>query len=261
MGREAEGFGSYTIVCDDPYHRMCSARFGPYFGKYRVVRLAQENGWYVSDDHYACPNCIELHRITVNRKVVNGSMTREEADESGDPFTAAFVAMIFGGDPLTAGLITMFTGSTPLGVIVGIMAGDRLDKRVMEEAQLTFGGGETSGGGAGGTFEETPTPACSVENVEAGVPDAPSPMVCEPTSPVCEREEIGEVPVCEREDTQGLPVIVDPFAPKEESGETDEIGGESERFIPAETGDGETTEVHEEIAAADTSDTGSDTSY
>ncbi len=182
MALNKVSFGKYTVNCDDPYHRGCSEQAGPYFGQGHAQRVAEDAGWYLSEDtgKDACPTCMQLHQMTVDKKVANGSMTRDEADNSGDPFTAAFIAMALGGDPLTAGLTTMFTGSTSLGIIAGIMAGDH-DKSNSQTDQYQVGdGGRSGGAGAGASFDSCPPNQVSPDQ---SVPDS----------------------------TQGLPIIADPF--------------------------------------------------
>lgn len=191
MSRETEGFSRYTVICDDPYHRGCREQFGPYFGQDRVGRIAKENGWYISEEtgKYACPNCSGLHERVVTERVVAGRMTREEADNSGDPFTAAFIAMALGGDPLTAGLTTWFTGSTPLGVIVGIMAGDHGSGQVTEE-RFVPGGGEVGGAGASGSFEGDTKPPVESE-VKPETAES-LPLIAEPFAAETPRSESAE---------------------------------------------------------------------
>ena len=116
-------------------------------------------------------------------------MTRDEADNSGDPFTAVFIAMVLGGDPLTAGLTTMFTGSTSLGVIAGIMAGDH-DKSNTQSDQYQVGDGGASGGaGAGASFDSQSNQVVSDQQIQ--------------------------------DSTQALPVIADPFSAQSTLQDTD----------------------------------------
>lgn len=167
MSLENASFGRWKLVCDDPYRRGCCEEYGPAFGEERTVRLAQEDGWYVSEEtgQHSCPTCTGLHNRVLRKKVENRSMTREECYESGDPFTAAFLAMAFGGDPSTAMLTTMFTGSTPLGVIASIIAEHNPDPQATE-SPFTPGETDFGGGGAGGSWAEPTTsePQNLIEN-------------------------------------------------------------------------------------------------
>ncbi|KKT29102.1 hypothetical protein A3G55_01100 [Candidatus Giovannonibacteria bacterium RIFCSPLOWO2_12_FULL_44_25] len=219
MALKNEGFGRYAVVCDDPYRRGCGEQVGPYFGHNRAVRIAEESKWYVSEatDKHSCPTCMGLHGMTVEKKLANGSMTREEADNSSDPFTAAFIAMAFGGDPLTAGLITMFTGSTSLGIIAGIMAGDHTTHS--EEKPFEEGGGQFGGGGASAAFDDPQTNP-NISNVPENVSEK-----------------------AEETTQQGSPVIVDPFESRQELNESEasqpDVKAESETFQPlADSSDG-----------------------
>lgn len=213
MALQKVSFGKYTVTCDDPYHRGCSEQLGPYFGQGHAQRLAEDAGWYLSKDtgKDACPTCMQLHQMTLDKKVENRSMTRDEADNSGDPFTAAFIAMALGGDPLTAGLTTMFTGSTSLGVIAGIIAGDH-DKSSHQVDQYQVGDGGASGGaGAGASFD-------AQFNQPATDQSAP-------------------------DNIQSLPVIADPFSSQTVPPNTDSpITVESTEFSPPTTVDTPTEE-------------------
>ncbi len=214
MALNKVSFGKYTVTCDDPYHRGCSEQAGPYFGQGHAQRVAEDAGWYLSDDtgKDACPTCMQLHQMTVGKKVANGSMTRDEADNSGDPFTAAFIAMALGGDPLTAGLTTMFTGSTSLGVIAGIMAGDH-DKSNSQTDQYQVGDGGASGGaGAGASFDGQPSqvsPDQPVPDSTQSLPVIAEPFVAQTTS------QDGDVPGNAKDPGDDSPAVAE--APAEDS--------------------------------------------
>ncbi len=160
MGFKSKGFGRYAVVCDDPQCKGCTEEFGSCFGQNRTKDQAYENGWYYSEatGKYACPSCIGLHRKElefckdkIEKRVSDGSLTREQVDNAGDPFMAAIIAMALGGDPLIAMGATMLSGSTALGIMAGVMFGD--DKSPQEE-RFEGRGGEFGGGGTTATFDE-----------------------------------------------------------------------------------------------------------
>ncbi len=186
MGFESKGFGRHVVVCDDPQHKGCKAEFGPLFGQNRIARLAEEQGWYCSEatGNYACPECIGLHRKEletfkdkIEKRVSDGSLTREQADNAGDPFVAAMIAMALGGDPWIAMGATMLSGSTALGIMAGVMFGDG-DKSPQEE-RLEGQGGEFGGGGATAAYEEKGDQLPSSMEEKAQEP----PVIAEPFEP------------------------------------------------------------------------------
>ena len=69
MALQKVSFGKYAVTCDDPYHRGCSEKAGPYFGQGHAQRMAEGSGWYLSDDtgKDACPTCLQLHQMTVDK--------------------------------------------------------------------------------------------------------------------------------------------------------------------------------------------------
>lgn len=140
MPLESHTFGRYSVVCDDPYHRGCKEEIGPYFGEERVGRKAIDEGWFKSAEtgNYACPHCMRHHRVRVAERIHDEEMNYEESHDSGDPFTAAFVAALLGGDPMTAAGVTMMTDSTMFGVLAGVAAGDgeRPAEAVLEDRQV-----------------------------------------------------------------------------------------------------------------------------
>lgn len=237
MALREEGIFSFTVVCDDPYHKGCREEIGTYVGRNRVVRIAREKGWYVSEvtNQHSCPACIGLHHEVVKKKVVNRSLTREEADDSGDPFTAAFIASMFGGDFNTALWTTMLTGNTSLGVMADILAGDH------RREEFHGGGGDFSGAGASQSWTEQPSSAVEIQQ-----------------SPTLSQEPIEP------------PVIVDPFASEVKPAEIDvsqpEIKAESESFQPLETHMEESVSFSDQVDSPDnsvsvSSDTNQGTSY
>ncbi len=195
MGFESKGFGRYVVACDDPQHKGCTEKFGPCFGQNRTKDQAYENRWYYSEatEKYACPSCIGLHRKELEsckdrmeKRVSDGSLTREQADNAGDPFMAAIIAMALGGDPLIAMGATMLSGSTALGVMAGVMFGDG-DKSSQKE-RFEGKGGEFGGGGTTAAFDEKGN---QLPNTEEKLQEPP--VIAEPFSPNPEKDTSAEI--------------------------------------------------------------------
>lgn len=204
MALREDGVLSFVVACDDPYHKGCREEIGPYIGQNRVVRLAKKEGWYVSEvtNQHSCPTCIGLHHAVVEKKVANKSLTREEARDSSDPFTAAFISSMFGGDFNTALWTTMLTGNNSLGIMAGILAGD--DRK----EEFHGSGGEFSGAGASQSWSE------------------------QPANDVQEEQPLTQ----SNQELTGPPVIIDPFVSETKATESEvsrpEVKAESESFQP-----------------------------
>ncbi len=95
-------------------------------------------------------------RVPFASAATTAERRREEerqADDSGDPLTAAIVAGALGGDPGTAALTTMATGNTGLGIMLGVMEGEQ---RHPGDPQFEGHGGNSGGAGASASFDNPP---------------------------------------------------------------------------------------------------------
>lgn len=146
MGLKSELF-RLTITCDDPYRRNCHSEIRSHYSEEHIKQKAKKAGWYQSQDtdKWACSACISFHNTNIQLDTLNGKMTRDEADNSVDPFTAAFVI---------AFLVSM--------------SGDQPTTQARQEP-LAPGGGQFGGAGASGTFDEQPV-AQVAEKTEVEAP-------------------------------------------------------------------------------------------
>ena len=101
MGIKSDLF-RWTITCNDPYRRNCHNEIRSHYGEEFIKQKARKAGWYQSPKEtgkWACPGCISFHKQNVDLLKFNAKITMDEANNSADPFTAAFVKTLLESQP------------------------------------------------------------------------------------------------------------------------------------------------------------------